>query len=102
VKECDRIHAIEAELTRLGIAAEGGDDSVTVRAGALVQPALVHTYKDHRVAMAFGLLGLLHDGIRIQDPACVEKSFPAYWDELARFVAHHHGEAPAVSGCGCA
>ncbi|MNV44226.1 3-phosphoshikimate 1-carboxyvinyltransferase [compost metagenome] len=100
VKECDRIHAIASELTRLGVTAEGDDDSVTVRAGALVQPALVHTYKDHRVAMAFGLLGLIHDGIQIQDPACVEKSFPAYWDELARFVAHHHDEALAPSGHG--
>jgi 3-phosphoshikimate 1-carboxyvinyltransferase len=102
VKECDRIHAIEAELTRLGVSAQGGEDTVIVHPGNSVKPGLVHTYKDHRVAMAFSLLGLVHDGIRIQDPKCVEKSFPGYWQELARFVAHHNGEgARAAGGCGC-
>ncbi|MBA2672384.1 3-phosphoshikimate 1-carboxyvinyltransferase [Ramlibacter sp.] len=99
IKECDRIHAIEAELNRLGSHAVGGDDSVDVRPTDTLTPGSVQTYNDHRVAMAFSLLGLVHDGIRIEDPKCVEKSFPSYWTELARFVAHHNqgsGPAPAM------
>ena len=39
--------------------------------------------------MSFGLLRLLRDGIEIEDPACVAKSFPGFWAELARFKEHH-------------
>ncbi len=48
------------------------------------QPAIVETYHDHRMAMSFALLGLQAEGIRIADPACVAKTFPGYWDTLAR------------------
>jgi 3-phosphoshikimate 1-carboxyvinyltransferase len=50
-------------------------------AGA-VQPARVETYDDHRMAMAFALLGLRVDGIEIADPECVAKTFPGYWQAL--------------------
>jgi 3-phosphoshikimate 1-carboxyvinyltransferase len=39
--------------------------------------------------MTFAILGLLGDGVRIEDPDCVRKSFPDYWREFERFVAHH-------------
>lgn len=89
VKECDRIHAAAAELARAGVSVEEGPDYLVVTPGAPVVPAQIHTYDDHRVAMAFSLLGLVRDGIVIEDPACVGKSFPGYWDELARFQRHH-------------
>jgi 3-phosphoshikimate 1-carboxyvinyltransferase len=44
--------------------------------------ATIETYDDHRMAMAFALLGLRGDGIRIADPACVGKTFPGYWAML--------------------
>ncbi len=88
VKECDRIHAAAAELQRLGVDCEEGEDWLVINPGPIT-PAEVHTYDDHRVAMAFAVLGLVVDGIGIEDPACVAKSFPAFWDELARFRAHH-------------
>jgi 3-phosphoshikimate 1-carboxyvinyltransferase len=89
VKECDRIHAAASELVRVGIDAEQGEDFLVIRPGADLRPARVETYDDHRVAMSFGLYRLLADGIEIEEPACVAKSFPGFWQELARFVAHH-------------
>ncbi len=91
VKECDRIHAAATELGRVGIDVEEGEDFLVIRPGGTLQPATVRTYDDHRVAMSFGLLRLLRDGIEIEDPACVAKSFPDFWTELARFKEHHAG-----------
>lgn len=91
VKECDRIHAIAAELKRLGYTVEEAADAVSIKGGGKAIPAMVETYDDHRVAMSFSLLGLLHEGISIEDPKCVGKSFPGYWEELDRFYAHHQG-----------
>ena len=93
VKECDRIHAAATELARVGIDAEQGEDFLVIRPGAPLRPARVETYDDHRVAMSFGLYRLLAEGIEIEDPACVAKSFPNFWQELARFAAHHRGGA---------
>ena len=90
IKECDRIRAAATELRRLGIEVEEGDDYLVIKPdGCTIRPALIETYDDHRVAMSFGLLRLLYDGIEIQDPACVAKSFPGFWGELGRFVEHH-------------
>jgi 3-phosphoshikimate 1-carboxyvinyltransferase len=92
VKECDRIHAAVTELRRLGVDAEDGPDSITIRPTGRVVPSLVRTYNDHRVAMSFGLLRLLHDGVDIENESCVGKSFPGFWAELARFKFHHDGK----------
>lgn len=89
VKECDRIHAAAAELNRLGVPTEEGDDFLVIRPNGPIGQATVSTYDDHRVAMSFGLFRLLGDGVEIEDPACVAKSFPSFWDELARFKEHH-------------
>ncbi len=70
-----------AELRRLGIDAVEERDGFTVVPG-VVQPAKVHTYGDHRMAMSFALIGLRVDGIEIEDPRCVGKTFPEYWTAL--------------------
>ncbi len=88
-KESDRISAPATELARLGIEAAEGDDWLEIRPGAPVTPATVETYNDHRMAMAFALIGLANPGVTIRDPACAGKSFPGFWDELARLRAHH-------------
>ena len=83
-KETDRIAAPVAELRRCGIEATATDDGLRVVPGP-VRGAVVETYRDHRMAMAFSLLGLRVEGIRIADPGCVDKTFPGYWallDEL--------------------
>lgn len=91
VKECDRIHAAANELTRLGVEVVEGQDSLLIRPLDRLVPARIHTYDDHRVAMAFSVLGLVHEGVAIEDPACVAKSFPGFWEELVRFTRHHNG-----------
>ncbi len=80
-KESDRIAAPVAELRRCGVDAEGTDDGLVIRPGPL-RPATFETYRDHRMAMAFALLGLAAPGMAISDPGCVAKTFPGYWDLL--------------------
>ena len=91
-KESDRIAAVVTELTRLGVAAEVEEDGFVVRPGPARSrpaptPVVVETYRDHRIAMAFALAGLVRAGVRIADPACVAKTFPDYFaalDQLRR------------------
>lgn len=80
-KESDRIGAVVAELGRCGIAAIEEDDGLVVYPGT-VRGAAVSTYDDHRIAMAFALLGLRVPGIVIRDPGCVSKTFPSYFEVL--------------------
>jgi 3-phosphoshikimate 1-carboxyvinyltransferase len=88
VKECDRTAALAAELSRVrpGLGVEAGDDLVVRGDPALPSPpspVCLKTYEDHRMAMSLALLGLRLDGIAIDDPGCVAKTYPAYWDALA-------------------
>ena len=88
VKECDRVAALAAELSRIapGLGQESGDDLVVAADPALAgatRPARIETYADHRIAMSFALAGLLVDGITILDPDCVGKTYPGYWAALA-------------------
>ena len=80
-QETDRISAVVTELTRLGVRAEEWRDGLRIESGP-VHPALVRTYGDHRMAMAFAVTGLVTPGIRIQNPGCVTKTFPDYFHLL--------------------
>ena len=80
-EECDRPVATATELRRLGIVVEETWDSLTIHPGT-PQPATVETYGDHRMAMSFAITGLRAPGIRILDPACTAKTFPAFFDRL--------------------
>lgn len=80
-KESDRIAGPVAELVRCGVDAVATDDGMVIRPGPL-RPATFETYRDHRMAMAFGLLGLAVPGMAVRDPGCVAKTFPGYWDLL--------------------
>lgn len=84
VKESDRIAALVAELTRLGCEARELPDGLTVvgRGGRGLKGAVVRTYDDHRIAMAFALASLRVAGLTVEDPSCVAKSFPTYWDDM--------------------
>jgi 3-phosphoshikimate 1-carboxyvinyltransferase len=99
-QETDRIKAVATELERCGVHVEEGDDSVSVGGFARGFPSLetvsVDTYKDHRVAMAFSLLGC-HDRrgdgtpwMEIRDPACCGKTFPGYFDILNKLYLKSH------------
>ncbi|WP_263264546.1 3-phosphoshikimate 1-carboxyvinyltransferase [Pseudomonas sp. RIT-PI-S] len=87
VKECDRVQALYDGLNAIcpGLATVEGDDLLVAADPALagtVTRALIDTHSDHRMAMCFALAGLKVSGIRIQDPACVAKTYPEYWDML--------------------
>ena len=80
-QETDRIHAAVTELRRLGVRVDERQDGLTVFPSP-VTPASVHTYEDHRVAMALALIGLRAPGVEIQNPGCVSKTFPTYFSVL--------------------
>ena len=82
LKETDRVHATCTELTRLGVQVEEHADGMTIHPVEMTRPAIIQTYNDHRMAMAFSLIGLRFDGVTIENPACVSKTFPCYFDVL--------------------
>jgi 3-phosphoshikimate 1-carboxyvinyltransferase len=91
VKETDRLAAMATELRKLGALVEEGVDYLRVTPPAALTPAAIDTYDDHRMAMCFSLAsldGALRGGtaVRINDPKCVAKTFPDYFDTFARIV----------------
>jgi 3-phosphoshikimate 1-carboxyvinyltransferase len=78
IKECDRIEAVSSQLTKMGIAVIQGDDWLEIEGGT-PKGALIETFNDHRIAMAFSVAGLRVEGMEIENPSCVEKSFPGFW-----------------------
>ena len=82
IKESDRITATCTELARLGVGVEEHLDGMTIHPCKSFQPDTIHTYNDHRMAMAFALIGLRTPGITIENPACVSKTFPDFFDVL--------------------
>jgi 3-phosphoshikimate 1-carboxyvinyltransferase len=82
VKESDRVHATCTELARLGIEVEEHEDGMTIYPCKQIRPGTIQTYNDHRMAMAFALIGLQVEGITIENPSCVSKTFPNYFEVL--------------------
>ena len=80
-QETDRIHAMVTELRKLGVPVIEHQDGLEISPSP-VTPAAIDTYEDHRMAMAFALVGLKASGIRINDPECVSKTFPNYFEVL--------------------
>ncbi|HXF77863.1 MAG TPA: 3-phosphoshikimate 1-carboxyvinyltransferase [Usitatibacter sp.] len=92
VKETDRISAMATELRKFGANVEEGADFISIapplapRASSLA-PVCVDTYDDHRMAMCFSLAAFGPGRVRINDPGCVSKTFPAYFDEFRRLAS---------------
>lgn len=87
-QESDRIHAIVTELGKIGIQCDEEADAVTIHPGE-ARSGVIETYEDHRVAMAFSIIGLRTEGIRIDNPECCGKTFEEYFkvlDELTSSV----------------
>jgi 3-phosphoshikimate 1-carboxyvinyltransferase len=82
VKETDRVHATCTELARLGVRVEEYKDGMTIYPAEKMRPAVIQTYNDHRMAMSFALIGLRVAGIVIENPSCVSKTFPDYFEVL--------------------
>jgi len=81
LQESDRLAAVATELARLGARVEERADGLTVWPSPL-HGGTVETYDDHRIAMAFALVGLRVPGVVIKDPGCVAKTFPDYFARL--------------------
>jgi len=83
VKESDRIETVAAGLRALGGRVETGDDWVVVHPlPARLEPATIAATADHRIAMAFAVLGAARGGVTIDDPSVVAKSWPGFWTAL--------------------
>ena len=81
VKETERVVALEQELKRMGIRTESTPDSLTIYGGDPA-PARIDTYDDHRMAMAFAVAGSVLEGMEINEPDVVSKSYPNFWEAL--------------------
>ncbi|MFZ9818142.1 MAG: 3-phosphoshikimate 1-carboxyvinyltransferase [Ilumatobacteraceae bacterium] len=80
-KESDRIGDLATELRVLGAEIRETDDGLEIDGGQLHGGALA-THHDHRLAMAFGVLGCVVDGVRLDDAGVVSKSWPSFWDAM--------------------
>jgi 3-phosphoshikimate 1-carboxyvinyltransferase len=80
-KETERIKAVVTELQRLGARVEEFRDGLTLYPSPL-RPAVIETYNDHRMAMAFAVTGLKTPGVVISNPACTGKTFPDFFDRF--------------------
>jgi 3-phosphoshikimate 1-carboxyvinyltransferase len=101
VKETDRIAALANELRKVGCTVATGEDWIEITppaaqqpahspphaAGSMNQPIIIETYNDHRMAMAFAVLGLNPPNgvpLAIRNPKCVAKSYPGFWKDFAK------------------
>jgi 3-phosphoshikimate 1-carboxyvinyltransferase len=114
VKETDRIAALANELRKVGCTVETTEDSISItppghrrdardsgevergpesrgksKSGSSEscptrEPIVIETYNDHRMAMAFAVLGLARPRLAIRNPACVAKSYPGFWTDFAK------------------
>ena len=85
IKETDRIEALKREMRKLGYVLEDRNDSELIWNGERCEPSMeagIDTYEDHRMALAFAPMALKHDGIVINNPQVVTKSYPYFWQGL--------------------
>ena len=80
-KESKRITVLEKELSKMGVKCEAGSDYIKITGGN-PKGAVIETYNDHRMAMAFAVAGVKIQGMVIEDPQVVKKSFPSFWETL--------------------
>ena len=86
VKETDRIAAMAAELRKVGAEVRETNDSITITPPAQLQPATIETYNDHRMAMCFSLVALGGVPVKVMDPACINKTYPKYFEDFLRIA----------------
>jgi 3-phosphoshikimate 1-carboxyvinyltransferase len=89
--ESNRLQAIRTELGKMGISCEETADGLIIRPG-MPRAVTVETYDDHRMAMAFALIGVRAGGIRIANPGCAAKTFAGYFDLLTKVLGLEYSE----------
>ena len=87
VKETDRLAAMATELRKLGAQVEEGRDFLKIAPGKLKPGVAIDTYDDHRIAMSFALVALGGVPVRINDPQCVAKTFPGFFDSWRQILS---------------
>jgi len=85
LQECDRMQAIVNELTRVGISCKADGSHIHITPGQ-IKGAQIETYDDHRMSMAFSLLGIKAEGIVILDPMCCRKTFEDYFEVFDNLI----------------
>lgn len=103
VKETDRIAAMATELRKVGATVEEGHDYIRVTPPVRQQQAVIDTYDDHRMAMCFSLAAFGGAGVRINDPQCVAKTFPDYFnmfEQVSKSIPVIAIDGPSASGKG--
>ena len=105
VKETDRIAAMATELRKLGAVVEEGPDFIRITPASRLTPhAQIDTYDDHRMAMCFSLVALGGVPVRINEPNCVAKTFPDYFDTFLKLAQTNVPviaiDGPSASGKG--
>ncbi len=98
VKETDRLAAMATELRKLGAGVEEGADFLRITPPTEWRAARIHTYDDHRIAMCFSLAAFNPEGVpvRIEDPKCVAKTFPDYFETLFSVVRTTAPHIPVI------
>lgn len=87
-KETKRLSALQIELTKMGIKVNHTQDTLTIEGGS-PQKALIHSYHDHRMAMAFAMASTKIPYLALTYPECVEKSYPKFWGDFAQTGVLH-------------
>lgn len=88
VKETDRLAAMAIELRKVGAEVEEGHDYIRITPPTSLTHADIGTYNDHRMAMCFSLVALSDTPVTILDPGCTAKTFPDYFEQLAK-ISHN-------------
>ncbi len=83
-KECDRLECPAKEFGGLGIEAHTTEDSIRIEPATALQAHQLNTYHDHRMAMAFSIIGSVSGTLTVDDKAVVDKTYPAYWEDYAK------------------
>jgi 3-phosphoshikimate 1-carboxyvinyltransferase len=102
VKETDRLAAIAANLTEMGVDVVETEDGLEINGGAPLLPGRLKSYGDHRIAMAFAIAGMFADGETIiDDTDCIATSYPRFEEQLQAFLDPSHEQpTPVINPAG--
>ncbi len=96
IKETDRLSVLTHELKKVGVKIDERAAELRIHHSPKLHSALLDPHDDHRMAMAFAILGSMHPGIRIKNPDCVRKSYPDFFRALQKL--HHSPRCIAIIG----
>jgi 3-phosphoshikimate 1-carboxyvinyltransferase len=98
VKETDRIAAVAKNLRAFGVLVDEKEDGMEIEGGAKLRGATVESFGDHRIAMAFAILATFAEGAsHIRDTACVDTSYPGFYEMLHKLAKPEPSEIPVIS-----